>query len=338
MITWREDGRISVLRNTKSICNMNFTSDIKKEIINHGIGRGQGGTAEKRAALSAFVRTSGILGEKDGSPNFFIVSETENVAEFFMSAFSEVFNADLSITNATMDRMSGRDKLLLQCPQSQAMEVMKSLKLVKRTGGIRYGISASLTDSDECKIAYIKGAFLGGGSCTVPSDGASTGYHLEIVFSDKQTARDFCALLDELECIARLVERKDTFVVYIKSKEVISDFLAMMGAEHALRKFSALVEKRDRANRNNRAQNCMAGNADKAAIAAVKQVVAIEKLKQWSGFADLPDELKTLASLRLNNPSMSLQELADTLKVSKSCLNHRMRRLMDLAEKCEQGK
>lgn len=314
---------------------MSFTTDIKKEIISRGIGRGIGGAAEKKAALSAFIRTSGFLGEKDGSPNFFIVSETENVAEFFMAAFSETFNVELSITHATMDRMSGRDKLLLQCPQAFAEEAMKSLGLVKRTGGIRYGISASLTSNDERKIAYVKGAFLGGGSCTVPSEGGKTGYHLEIVFSDRHTARDFCDLLSEFELIVRLVERKDTFVAYIKSKEIISDFLSVIGAENALRKFSALVEKRDEANRSNRAQNCMAGNADKTAIAAVKQVVAIEKLKKWNGYEDLADELKDLAELRLKNPSKSLQELADTLRLSKSCLNHRMRRLLELAAKCE---
>ena len=315
---------------------MSFTSDIKKEIISRGIGRGKDGAAEKRAALSAFVRTSGFLGEKDGSPNFFIVSETENVAEFFMSAFSQVFSCELSITRATMDRMSGRDKLLLQCPQPYAEEVMKKLGLVKRTGGVRSGISASLISTDERSIAYIKGAFLGGGSCTLPSESAKTGYHLEIVFSDKQTARDFCDLLAELELIVRLVERKETFVAYIKSKEVISDFLSIIGAEHTLKKFSALVEKRDQANQNNRAQNCMAGNADKTAIAAVKQVVAIEKLKKWSGYADLSDELKEVAELRLKNPSISLQELADALKLSKSCINHRMRKLLELAAKCEE--
>ena len=80
----------------------------------------------------------------------------------------------------------------------------------------------------------------------------------------------------------------------------------------------------------------MAGNADKTAIAAVKQVVAIEKLKRWSGYEDLSEDLRELAELRLNNPSMSLQELADRLKVSKSCLNHRMRKLMELSNKCEQ--
>ena len=101
---------------------MSFTSDLKKEIIHHGVGKSR---ACKKAALSAFVRTSGFVGKKDGKPSFFIVSETENVAEFFMATFFETFNTELAVTNATMDRMSGRDKLLLQCPPQHAETVLK---------------------------------------------------------------------------------------------------------------------------------------------------------------------------------------------------------------------
>lgn len=311
---------------------MSFTSDVKREIIHRGIRT----AAEKKAALSAFVRTSGFVGRKDGKPSFFIVSETENVTEFFMTAFSEIFGAELLVTNATMDRMSGRDKLLLQCPVGYAEEVLRALGLLTANGKIEEGIDDGLIDEDEEKIAYVKGAFLGGGSCTVPSESGRTGYHLEMVFSDRETASDFCDLLEELDLLVRLVERKDTFVVYIKSKEVISDFLSVIGAENALKKFSALVEKRDRANQSNRAQNCMAGNADKAAIAAVKQVVAIEKLKKSSVFSDLSEELKQVANARVKHAGMSLQELADFLNISKSCLNHRMRKLMELSAKCEE--
>lgn len=307
---------------------MSFTSDIKKEIIHNGLHTAE----ERKAALSAFVRTSGFVGNKDGSPNFFIVSETENVAEFFMAAFSETFNVELSVTHATMDRMSGRDKLLLQCPAGYAENVLQQLYL--RVDG--NGIDRRLLETEADMIAYVKGAFLGGGSCTLPTEGAKTGYHLEIVFSDKEVAQDFCDIVDELEMLINLVKRKDTYVAYIKSKEVISDFLSVIGAEHALKKFSALVEKRDQANQSNRTQNCMASNADKAAIAAVKQVVAIQKLQKNSVFSDISDELKQLANERVKHAGMSMQELADYLKISKSCLNHRMRRLMELAAKYEE--
>ena len=319
---------------------MSFTSELKKEIVSRGLGGvKKGGAAERKAGLSAFVRTSGALGLKDGKPSFFIVSETENVAEFFMNEFLETFGVELFVTNATMDRMSRRDKLLLQCPPVHTEEVLNQLGLLKRqSGGFKEGISSSLISTERARIAYIQGAFLGGGSCTLPSERGKTGYHLEIVFSEKKVAQDFCDLLCEFELIAKLTERKDTFVVYIKSKEVLSDFLSVIGATNALRKFSAVVEKRDEANYDNRARNCMAGNADKAAVAAVNQVLAIQKLREKGTLTELSEELQILAKTREANPAMSLQELADLLKISKSCLSHRMRRLMEIAEKTKEQK
>ena len=314
---------------------MNFTSDIKKEIISRGSGRRRRGLAERKAALSAFVRTSGFIGMHDGMPSFFIVSETENVAEFFMTSFLDTFGMDLSVTHATMDRMSGRDKLLLQCPSSFMEEALDELGLLNENGGFKDGIDARLVEDDKAKASYIRGAFLGGGSCTLPGEKTKSGYHLEIVFNDRTTAADFCDLLAEFELIARLIQRKENYVVYVKSKEVISDFLAIIGVDNCLRKFSDIVEKRDRANNDNRAQNCISGNADKAASAAVKQVLAIEKLKESAIYEDLSEDLKWLAETRLEHPEKSLQELADYLKVSKSCLNHRMRKLMELSEKTE---
>ena len=314
---------------------MNFTSDIKKEIITRGRVPGKRGEGERKAAISAFLRTSGDIGLREGNPIFYFVSETENVAEFFMSLFFETFGVELYVSHATMDKMSGRDKLVLQCPKEKSAEIAKGLGLVKKTGGIREGIASALLSTDERKTSYIRGAFLGGGSCTVPAESGKTGYHLEFVFTNKTIAKEFCDLLAEFELIAKLTERKESCVVYIKSKELISDFLAVIGANNCLKKFSALVEKRDKSNNVNRARNCMAGNADKAAIASVKQVVAIEKLKNSSSFSDLSTELKVLAKTRLNNPTMSLQELADKLGVSKSCLNHRMRKLMELAEELD---
>lgn len=315
---------------------MNFTSDIKKEII--GVRRASADLAEKKASISAFVKTSGTIGIKDGTPTFFLVSETENVAEYFMAAFSKVFGVELSITRATWDRMSGRDKLLLQCPAAKTEYILRELALLQETGEPLEGISEECTETDGEKIAYVQGAFLGGGSCTIPTEEGKSGYHLEFVFSDEKTAWDFCELLSSFELLARTARRKETWVAYIKSKEQISDFLAVIGATKSLKKFSAVMEKRDSANQKNRAQNCMAGNADKTAIAAVKQVVALRKLQESGRLADLSEELQALARARMDNPAKSLQELAEDLKVSKSCLNHRMRRLLTIAGETEEKK
>ncbi len=309
---------------------MSFTTDIKKEIINRGLG-GKKNERAKRAGLSAFVRTSGTLGLKDGIPGFFLVSETESVAEFFTGVFAELFDTELTVAHAGMDKKNGRDKLVFVCPSDFAPVALRSLGLLKRgSEEFKEGILPSLVRDEECKIAYIRGAFLGGGSCILPSDNA--GYHLEIVFAEKKTAIEFCKLLDEFSLFAKRIERKDTQVVYMKSKEAISDFLAITGAENALKKFTAFVEKRDEANNDNRARNCFSGNADKTAIAAVKQVVAIRKLHDSADFHSMSEELKALARARLQYPSKSLRELAEYLGVSKSCLNHRMRKLMEMAE------
>ena len=311
---------------------MNFTSDIKKEI---STSRGFSTVKERKSALSAYVRTSGAIGIKNQTPSFFIVSQTERVAEFFTALFAETFSCEWTLAHAAQDRLSGRDKVVLECPLTHSPRVLTELGLLKKgTNDFRDGISASIVKTEREKIAYIKGAFLGGGSCTLPSENGG-GYHLEIVFFSKKTARDFCGLLEEFELIAHMVERKENYVVYIKSKELISDFLAVIEAKNALKKFAAFVEKRDEANQDNRAKNCFSGNADKTAIAAVKQIVALKKLEEETNFSTLSEELRTLAKARLNNPTMSLRELAEYLGESKSCLNHRMRKLMTMTSKEE---
>ena len=318
---------------------MNFTSDIKREIISQSAkSRRKNSEGEdllaKKSALSAFVRTSGELGIKDGIPTFFIVSETENVAEYFISLFVELFSTELSVARASMDRMSGRDKLVLQCPLNDSERILRELGLLKRINNeFKIKISSLFTAEQNVKMSYIKGAFLGSGSCTIPAETGKSGYHLEFVFSERKIAKEFCDLLWEEELLAKVIKRKETYVVYIKNKELISDFLSMIGAKNCLKKFLSVVDKRDEANQSNRAANCFSGNADKTAQAAVKQTLAIERIKKGSGLDSLTDDLKELALLRLENPSMSLQELADTLKISKSCLNHRMRRLMEISEK-----
>lgn len=316
---------------------MNFTLDVKKEIISRALvlkRSKQEELAAKKAALSAFIRTSGQLGIVDGQPTFFIVSETEKVAEFFKSLFFDVFGCELLVVSARKNKMSGRDKLLLRCPVAETKRVLKELGLLREKGdGFKKWIPHALVAEEGAQIAYIKGAFLGSGSCTLPSEDGGGGYHLEFVFDEQEIADEFCALLCDFELLAKCAERKDTFIVYIKSKEAICDFLSAVGAEKSLARLESLMEKRDEANYTNRAANCFASNMDKSAQAAVKQVVAIERLRVWAGFAELSEELKALAFARLEHPSMSLAELAELLKISKSCLNHRMRKLMELASK-----
>lgn len=227
-----------------------------------------------------------------------------------------------------------RGKLIFELSGENSAEILYALGLVKRNGEFSKGIRKKTVSDRECALAYIKGAFLGGGSCILPSDGGRTGYHLEFVFPEQKPAEDFRALLDGEELLAKTVRRSGAFVVYVKSKETISDFLSVVGAENALKKFSLLVEKRDEANRNNRAANCFSGNADKTATAAVRQVMAIRAIEENVGLCSLEEEMRETAKARLDYPALSLKELAEKLNVSKSCLNHRLRRIEEISREC----
>lgn len=310
---------------------MNFTSDVKKELMKLPCGK-----EESRAALSAYFSACGVFAESGtGEPEFFLVSETERVAEFFTGLFYNLFGERLIVSRAVKDRLSGRSRLILECPRG-AKNALESLELYKPGAGFTVGVPQVFKENDAARRAYICGAFLGGGSITLPADGKKTGYHLEIAFpaeedGESAVAEEFAALAEADDLLLKCVKRGGETVAYMKSKEAISDFLSVLGAENALKKFGAFCEEREKNNNLNRAANCSSFNADKTATAAVKQVLAIEKIVAAGADTTLAAPLKKLIALRLARPELSLQELADELGVSKSCLSHRMRKLTEIA-------
>ena len=310
---------------------MNFTSDVKKELMKRPCGK-----EESRAALSAYFSACGVFAESGtGEPEFFLVSETERVAEFFTGLFYNLFGERLIVSRAVKDRLSGRSRLILECPRG-AKNALETLELYKPGAGFTVGVPQVFKENDAARRAYICGAFLGGGSITLPADGKKTGYHLEIAFpaeedGESAVAEEFAALAEADDLLLKCVKRGGETVAYMKSKEAISDFLSVLGAENALKKFGAFCEEREKNNNLNRAANCSSFNADKTATAAVKQVLAIEKIVAAGADTTLAAPLKKLIALRLARPELSLQELADELGVSKSCLSHRMRKLTEIA-------
>lgn len=310
---------------------MNFTSDVKKELMKLPCGK-----EESRAALSAYFSACGVFAESGtGEPEFFLVSETERVAEFFTGLFYNLFGERLIVSRAVKDRLSGRSRLILECPRG-AKNALETLELYKPGAGFTVGVPQVFKENDAARRAYICGAFLGGGSITLPADGKKTGYHLEIAFpaeedGESAVAEEFAALAEADDLLLKCVKRGGETVAYMKSKEAISDFLSVLGAENALKKFGAFCEEREKNNNLNRAANCSSFNADKTATAAVKQVLAIEKIVAARADTTLAAPLKKLIALRLARPELSLQELADELGVSKSCLSHRMRKLTEIA-------
>lgn len=289
----------------------NFTNEIRRDLLAHPPATREGAAA----ALAALIATGTSL-SGDG---FEIVSENERVAEYFVR-LTELFGARPEVREATRDPKRKRDKLTIFCGGKAAQDVLR----------MTHRLHAGLSDDKEAALCYLRAAFLGGGSCTLPHVGASTGYHLECVFFTEERAEEFCELLSGFELYCKVVPRGDTFVAYVKSREAISDVLSVLGADGALRKLDAVSAARERSNNNNRIQNCMAGNADKAAIASAEQTLALRELRDDGVLATLPEALQHTAAARLEHPTLSLSELAALLGVSKGGLNHRMRKLMQI--------
>ena len=291
---------------------MNFTNEIKRDLLAHIPVTHTGAVA----AMAALLSTCGTL----AGEGFEVVSENERVAEYFQR-LAESLGAQPEIREAVRDPKRKRDKLTFYCGGESARRILSE------TADLR----SRLAEDEDAALCYLRAAFLGGGSCTLPRDGASTGYHLECVFFTRLRCEEFCALLSQFELFCKLVPRGDTFVAYVKSSEAISDVLSVLGADGALKKLTAVSAARARTNNENRIQNCMAGNADKAAIASAAQTVALKKLADNGSLQQLPAPLRETAIARLEHPTLSLAELARSLGVSKGGLNHRIRRLMQIS-------
>lgn len=322
---------------------MNFTSDVKKELIKFRCEESEG-----RAALSAYFSVCGSFAEAEingkKQPRFFLVSETERVAEYFTGLFFDLFGERLTVSHAAKDRLRGRSKLVLEYAGG-AGKILRELGLYGKTGFVS-GVPREFFGDDKSRAAYLRGAFLGAGSLTLPAEEKKTGYHLEFAFPDRLTcaaagergendvfAAEFCVLAEECDLLLKRVKRGGEIVAYMKSKEAISDFLSVAGAENALKKFTAFCEERERNNRVNRAANCSSSNADKSATAAVKQVMEMEKILAAGAAENLPAALKEVIFCRTRHPAMTMKEMAEELNVSKSCLNHRLRKIAEIAAK-----
>lgn len=190
--------------------------------------------------------------------------------------------------------------------------------------------SGLLLQNTCCKRAFIRGAFLAGGSISDPNKS----YHFEIVCSTMQQAIQLQELMTGFETDAKIVERKGHFVVYLKDGSQIVDMLNVMEAYVSLMNLENVRILKEMRNSVNRKVNCETANISKTVNAAVKQIEDIIKIRDNIGFDELPAHLKEMALLRLEYPDAPLKELGNYLDppVGKSGVNHRLRRLSEIAD------
>lgn len=198
---------------------------------------------------------------------------------------------------------------------------------------LAHHINLPLLESDCDRIAFLRGAFLAGGSVTDPS----RRYHLELVTDHASVSRETVSLLQEMGFEPKDARRGATYLTYFKQSSAMEDFFTTLGAPHtAMEIMQAKVEK-DMANAMNRLTNCDMHNADKVTEAAQQQLQAIRDIEAGPGLDSLPPTLQEVAWLRIANPACSLADLAmlSDPPVTKSCMAHRLRKLMEYRQQLD---
>ena len=196
-------------------------------------------------------------------------------------------------------------------------------------GSLAHHVNLSILEEPGCPEAFVRGAFLAGGSVTDPEKR----FHLELATSHRSVSRELRSILLEMDLEPKEADRGAHSLLYFKKADQISDFLARIGAHIAA--MNILTAKVDKEMRNTvtRQINCDSANADKTVSAAIRQNEAIRRLIKREGLDALPDPLKDAALLRLANPEASLADLAmlSSPPVTKSCLSHRLNKIILLA-------
>lgn len=276
------------------------------------------------AELAAILYYSGCLFTKDQSflelqsESSYVIQKAETLLKKLCGLWFETQN-------------EGEDETQpLQLSIYEPETVKQILELVKFEDGMDT-IPSVLLKNQCCKRAMLRGAFLVAGSMSNPEKG----YHFEYVCANELQAKQLMKELAFFQLEARCVERKKYQVVYIKESECIVELLNVMGAHVSLMNLENLRILKDMRNSINRRVNCEAANITKTVNAATKQIEDIIYLRDYYGFQNLTDQLQEMAEVRLEYPEATLKELGELLDppVGKSGVNHRLRKLGEIAEK-----
>ena len=257
-----------------------------------------------------------------------IITENPEFAKRLPKLFHRAFNLRF---DRLPGEQEGREKLIFQINDPAKLERIISQFGYEAKQTLALHINFGVLEEDCCRTSFLRGAFLSGGSVTDPEKR----YHLELAGNHCQASRELSALLTEMGFLPRMVSRGASTVIYFKQSEHIEDFLTKLGAPVAA--MDIMTTKVDKAIRNgaNRAMNCDIANVNKILEAATMQQSAIEALEKSGKLDRLPEKLQQTARLRLEHPELSLSQLAELCDppVSKSCMNHRLRKLNEEAKK-----
>lgn len=284
------------------------------------------------AELAALVRLDGTvtigLGGKTG---LYVATEYSAAARKVYRLLKDCFGVEGELTVKRQNRLKKHTLYHIRIPAGEeTRQILNRLGILEEGWSIRPDIPRELVRRQCCRKSYLRGAFLGGGSVSSPE----SSYHLEILASHETQAQSLAALINRFPGMqAKISSRKQAFIVYLKDSEQIAEFLALIGAHASLLEFENARVLRGVKNQVNRLVNCETANLSKTVEAALRQVEVIQYLQKEIGLESLEPPLEEVARLRLANREVNLKELGQLLSppVGKSGVNHRMRRLEEIA-------
>ncbi len=313
---------------------MSFSGEVKEELAVHV------GSARhcQLAELSAIIHYCGRI-EKNEQYGDILLLETENEAVLrkCFTLLKKTFNID-SLTGEKDDFQSKQavtvdKRTIILTDHDTVWEIFMALKIVDGQGvfhGFSEPVSSVLIKNECCRRAFLRGVFLCIGSMSDPEKG----YHLEMAADTRSKAQQIQEVLRDFQIEAKIIMRKKYYVVYLKEGSCIVDFLNICGAHVSLMNLENLRIVKEMRNTINRRVNCEAANITKTVTAAAKQIEDITRLRDQYGLSNLPENLSEIAQVRLEHPDATLKELGLLLSppVGKSGVNHRLRKLSEIAE------
>lgn len=315
---------------------MSFSAKVKSEVCRNT----EYSKEEATAILSAIMKVSGTLTLGARMQFSFRVStENPSIARLVFKLLKEHFGIHTKLMVKKSNSLKKNNIYMVVIDEDlKARQLLVEVGVMIEVDGLTtlsYDISNKIVHGDNCKMAYIRGAFLGGGSISNPEKT----YHLEFVTHNSEYAISLKKLINKFNINSKVIQRKNSYIVYVKEGEQIVDLLNIIGAHSSLLYLENIRIMKEMRNNVNRLVNCETANLSKTVNAAVRQIQSIKRIMEEIGLARLPKNLREIAELRLNYPDESLKDLGEMLTppVGKSGINHRLRRIEKIAEELRKG-
>lgn len=310
---------------------MSFASETKKELTHMDVS-----DSDAKVELAAFIRMNGAISFSSQLVIMDVQTENAAIARRMYQLLKDLYEVPIELLVRRKMKLKKNNVYIVRL-KSGTRGILEDLRILEPPMTFTKSIDRGFVKKRSAKRAYLRGAFLASGSVNNPE---TSSYHLEIFSVYEEHNEAICALMNQFDLNARTLERKNGFITYLKEAEKITEFLSIIGATSALLHFEDVRNMRDMRNSVNRLVNCETANLNKTINAAVRQIDNIKYIQSTVGLEALPERLREIAALRIANEDVTLKELGEMLttgQVSKSGINHRLRKLDQIAERLRSG-